>query len=70
MEEKGLIERTRDPKDRRAYSLSLTSPGREAVLRANPELESVFAPLAAMLGENEARAVLPVLERILDKVNR
>jgi DNA-binding MarR family transcriptional regulator len=56
LERNGLVERRRDPDDRRAYSLDATSKGRRVLARANTAVaraENEF--LAPLAGEDRRR---------------
>lgn len=69
LEERGLVERSTDPGDRRRVVLSLTEAGRDAVLHKRAmRTEQVAAAMSRLTAEEvEAlRAATPVLERLAD----
>ena len=58
LEAAGLVERRRNPADRRAYALQLTDRGREVVVQARPVIEAAEERLLARLSEREQRRLL------------
>jgi DNA-binding MarR family transcriptional regulator len=68
LENRGLVIRSVDPDDRRAFRIQITQAGTDAVLRARAARALIVADLlheldAAELGEIEA--ALPALEKVL-----
>jgi DNA-binding MarR family transcriptional regulator len=64
LERAGLVERQRNPSDRREYALRLTVAGRERLRQARQALDAVQAEVTAQLGEaddGELRALLAKL---------
>jgi DNA-binding MarR family transcriptional regulator len=64
LERAGLVERQRNPSDRREYALRLTAAGRERLRHARRALDAVQAEVTAQLGEaddGELRALLAKL---------
>jgi DNA-binding MarR family transcriptional regulator len=64
LEREGLVERRRNPKDRRANALHLTRKGRETQRAAMAQREATMAELTAAFGEGdeaELRALLRTL---------
>lgn len=64
MTERGLIERTADPSDRRRVSLSLTPTGRGAVLDAMERATAAEHAVLAPLTPRERQILLRLLARI------
>lgn len=60
----GLIERTRDAEDARAWRLSLTGAGRGALERLRAPFARINAALDAALGDEDAAALAATLVRI------
>jgi DNA-binding MarR family transcriptional regulator len=69
LENRGLVARSVDPDDGRAFRIQITPEGTAAVLRARAARAQI---IAALLGELDAtelaeiEAALPVLERVLE----
>jgi DNA-binding MarR family transcriptional regulator len=68
LENRGLVARSVDPDDRRAFRIQITQAGTDAVLRARAARSLIVADLlreldATELGEIEA--ALPALEKVL-----
>ena len=67
----GLVERGRDPADRRAQQVVLTDKGREAARRVQPLLDEVLDELVAdALGEQERERLLELLLRLRDRAHQ
>ena len=64
MEASGLIERTRDPKDRRQLSIQLTSEGRTAAQKAHEAREAFRQQAFTALTVEEQEQLIDMLERI------
>ncbi len=64
LEEKGLVERVRDPRDRRAYQVSLTAAGDEAVDQIRSAHETAEASLLEPLSAEEREALRSLLRRL------
>ena len=67
LEQRGFIEREADPRDGRAFMVSATPAGIEAVERARSERTGIVAELIAELGEQDVAAIagaLDALERV------
>ena len=60
----GLIERTRDAEDARAWRLSLTGAGRAALERLRAPFARINAALDAALGDEDAATLAATLVRI------
>ena len=60
----GLIERTRDAEDARAWRLSLTGAGRAALERLRALFARINAALDAALGDEDAATLAATLVRI------
>jgi len=65
LEGAGLVERARDPSDRRRYSLRLTASGQRAHSRLLEVLERATEDLLAPLSVAERRQFLRLLERVV-----
>jgi DNA-binding MarR family transcriptional regulator len=64
-ESKGLVERQRDPNDRRAHQLVLTDPGREMIDSYAPHAVNVLKTgVLSSLDPDEIRATMAVLAKI------
>ncbi|MEJ8285146.1 MarR family transcriptional regulator [Curtobacterium citreum] len=67
LEQRGFIEREADPRDGRAFMVSATAEGVEAVERARSDRTGIVAELIAELGESDVAAIagaLDALERV------
>jgi DNA-binding MarR family transcriptional regulator len=65
----GMLERRRNPGNRRAYELTLTETGRETLARAAPLIESVEEVVLARLTGEERRQLHGLLVRTLPGVD-
>src|SRR5882724_10927727 len=61
MERRGLLQRTRDPKDRRKYYVSITNEGRRLVDKLMPELLELISSSLDGITSEEMRAFWSVL---------
>jgi DNA-binding MarR family transcriptional regulator len=68
LEERGLVERTVDPSDRRAMRISLTLAGREAAATAEATELVFIQDVLDRLSSAGVRDVVPVLEQLLAAV--
>jgi len=66
LEELGLVERRRDPADRRANSLRLTASGRATLKRAMSAVLAAQDDLLAPLSEREREQLARLLARVVD----
>jgi len=66
LERRGLAERRRDPADRRAYTLHLTSPGRELLDKASLVAEADEDELLAALDAPERSQLISLLQRVAE----
>ncbi|WP_173099320.1 MarR family winged helix-turn-helix transcriptional regulator [Actinomadura verrucosospora] len=66
LEERGLCERARDPKDRRRHSVRVTDEGREAHRRARALADEVGAEVFGPLSRDELRTVAGAIERVME----
>lgn len=64
MEKAGWVKRTDDPRDRRAYRVTLTPTGRRLWQRVSPRYQEVVEQVTKGLSESQARATLKVLEKL------
>jgi DNA-binding MarR family transcriptional regulator len=65
LEAKGLVERRRNPADRRSYALEMTSDGRAALKRARRAIAGVEAEITSGVGADGAEDLRALLRRIL-----
>lgn len=68
MEENGLVERCRDPEDRRAWRLALTDKARPVLDRLREEAGAMATIAFAGLGDEELVALQAVLARVRTNV--
>jgi DNA-binding MarR family transcriptional regulator len=67
LETRGLVERERDPRDRRNYSISLTDAGRQAVRDLSAVARRHEQALTAALDDAERDQLAALLRRIADE---
>lgn len=65
LEQEGLVERRRNPEDRRAYALEVTAEGHRWLAEARPVLIAAEEQLLDGLDEEERRTLLDLLRRML-----
>jgi DNA-binding MarR family transcriptional regulator len=63
LEEEGLIERTRDPEDRRRHIVAITRKGQRALEKAERELETVEDDVLGNLDADERRELHHLLAK-------
>jgi DNA-binding MarR family transcriptional regulator len=63
LEAQGLVERTRDPDDRRRSVVRLTAAGRRTLERADRMADTLVAQLLGGLDDDERQELLAVLQR-------
>ena len=68
LEGQGLVERRRDPSDRRAYAVHLTAAGRKRLAEAGEVAASVEAEFLAPLSAREQTQFTGLLRRIAEHV--
>jgi DNA-binding MarR family transcriptional regulator len=61
--QKGLVNRSRDPADRRAVRLQVTPRGKDTIDKASAELSASFQGLAEHLGPEQSEALIGLLDR-------
>jgi DNA-binding MarR family transcriptional regulator len=66
LEHRGLAERRRDPVDRRAYTLYLTSPGRELLAELERTADEEDAELLTALDATERSQIISLLQRVAE----
>src|SRR4029079_11171832 len=64
LEHRGLAERRRDPVDRRAYTLYLTSAGRELLAELEHAADQEQAELLSALDESQRTQFISLLQRV------
>ena len=69
LEEAGLVERRRDPVDRRAWRLFLTDKATPMIERLKLVAEEVLAGAVAGIDANEVAAMRKTLQRIRENVS-
>lgn len=70
LEQAGLLTRSRDPQDRRRYSLTLTALGRKRLRRLDAIAAEVEEELLAPLDEDERQALCQLISRVLEHQRR
>lgn len=65
LEHAGLVERRRNPADRRAYALEVTTKGHDWLARAKPTLLAAEDGLLEPLDEAEREVLMELLQRVL-----
>jgi DNA-binding MarR family transcriptional regulator len=65
LERAGLVERRRNPEDRRAYSLDATAEGRRVLRRANVVVAEAEAEFLAPISSTERRRLKQLLRRLI-----
>jgi DNA-binding MarR family transcriptional regulator len=65
LEGEGLVERRRNPEDRRAYALEVTAKGRDWLDRAGPVLSDAEDGLLEELSADEREVLVGLLQRVL-----
>ena len=66
LESSGFVERRRDPRDRRAYSLHATAKGRRALQRAGEATERAEQEFLAPLPAADRRRLKQILRTLLE----
>ena len=66
LERKGFVERRRNPEDRRAYAIHITSSGREVQQRAEEVLERADDEFMAPLSRDEREQLRELLVRLVE----
>ena len=66
LEEKGLIERTRDPEDRRRHIVAITPKGQRALERAERQMETVEDDVLGNLSQDERDQLRELLAKALE----
>jgi DNA-binding MarR family transcriptional regulator len=67
LEERGLVERRRDPRDRRNYAISLTDAGRQTLGEISAVAKQHEQALTAALHDEERAQLATLLRRIADE---
>ncbi len=66
LEENGLIERTRDPEDRRRHIVAMTAKGHRALEKAERQLETVEDDVLGNLNQDERDELRELLAKALE----
>ncbi|HEV3186468.1 MAG TPA: MarR family winged helix-turn-helix transcriptional regulator [Acidimicrobiales bacterium] len=69
LEDNGLIERRRDPSDRRRHLVSMTEDGRRALHRAEAAQQTLEDDMLGALNEEERSTLASLLRRAIDGQN-
>lgn len=69
LEKKGVVERRRNPEDRRSYALSLTPRGRTVQKQAVRTFDAAADELLKPLKASERRVLVDLLRRTLDSAD-
>ena len=64
LEKKGLVERKKDPSDRRVNKLVLTSKGRSVFAKSFPLMMERYKFFSEAVEHKEIEVILPILERL------
>jgi DNA-binding MarR family transcriptional regulator len=67
LEERGLVERRRDPRDRRAYALRVTAAGRAMLGRAERAIEGAEEEFLAPLAPRDRHRLKALLRQALER---
>jgi DNA-binding MarR family transcriptional regulator len=67
LEERGLVERRRDSRDRRNYAISLTKAGRQTLRQISAVVKQHEQAMTAALGDEERAQLASLLRRIADE---
>ena len=65
LERKGLVERRRNPADRRSYTITMTPEGKRVLAGAREKLAAASAEIAAPIGEAGDRELRALLRKLL-----
>jgi DNA-binding MarR family transcriptional regulator len=65
LQRQGLVERQRDPRDRRRYALLLTEPGKARLAQAQDVVEEVRAEVVELLGAQGDQELRDLLARMV-----
>jgi DNA-binding MarR family transcriptional regulator len=66
LEERGLIERVRDPEDRRRHIVAMTAKGGRALEKAERQLETVEDDVLGNLSQDERDQLRDLLAKALE----
>ena len=66
LEEDGLIERVRDPEDRRRHIVAITAKGQKALENAERQLETVEDDVLGNLSQDELNELRELLAKALE----
>ena len=69
LEQKGMIERTTSPSDKRARVLTLTDEGRSALVDLRPVIERIQIEILPGLSEQERRTFVVLAEKVASAGN-
>lgn len=66
LEERGLLETTRHPKDGRRVVISLSAKGRTFMEEAIPEMQRIYAELSSVIGTERMQRLQQLLREVAD----
>ena len=66
LEDKGMVERTRDPEDRRRHLVAITPKGHKALEKAEREVETVEGDVLGNLSDSERSELHDLLAKALE----
>jgi DNA-binding MarR family transcriptional regulator len=70
LEKKGFIKRAADPDDRRVNRIEISEPGKRAIEAGLPKILEAFSPAESAITAQEAEAILPIMQKMLDAVRK
>lgn len=70
LERDGLVERTADPKDRRAKRLSITPAGEAALAASEPARQKFLTDVFGILSDQERQALSAALKKMNDRLEK
>jgi DNA-binding MarR family transcriptional regulator len=70
LEEDGLIERTLDPEDKRAFKIRITTIGKELIKAMGPERLKMMNDLSSGLSADEKKQLIFLLEKLRKSIRK
>lgn len=69
LEQKGLVQRIRDPEDSRIFLFSLTRKGQDKIDQINSFLEEIYREVMRLIPPDQRRASIPLLEALTSSMS-